>query len=155
MKVLFYIAQHGYFWDKLVALATWGPYSHCELMFSDGVCYSAMPFEGTRFTNTIMLDPFHWTWVDIPLGEQEEDAIRKWCEGEVGCGYDYVGALRLHGTSATQWYCSEICIQALNVNAGIRLFRPCMSPNEFYNCCNCRYGKGDFFNCPRNNWCKA
>ena len=56
MKLAFYKAKHGTKIDKIVAAAIGSEYSHVELVFSDGICFSASPRDkGVRF-KTINLD---------------------------------------------------------------------------------------------------
>ena len=140
MKILFYIARHSrpfqnFLLDEAIATATRGPYSHSQLMFSDGACFSSWPFEGVRFAKNIPLDPYHWVWFDLPISEQEEAALRAWCEGEVGCGYDYIGAITLSPAIGEKWFCSEICIASINATTHLH-FQPCLSPNGLYIVCN-------------------
>jgi len=136
VKILFRIAKTGGLVDKIVALGTWGPVSHCEIMFSDGQCFSSYPGRGVNFV-VIGLDPTQWVWFDLPISEQEEAALRAWCEGEVGCWYDYLGAITLTPHNGERWFCAEICIEGLDVNTSF-FFRRCMSPNSFYYCCLCK-----------------
>lgn len=117
MKIAFYKAEYGDCWDKLVALWTWGPYSHCELVFSDGECFSASPRDGgTRFKN-IEFVPERWDFLEIPVRDEEE--IREWCRTQEGRKYDWLGILGFILTirrleDRDKWYCSEICFHALS-----------------------------------------
>jgi uncharacterized protein YycO len=133
LKILFYKARYGKIWDKLIGLWTFGPYSHVEILFSDGVCFSSSPRDGgVRFKNIHIL-PERWTAIDMPTDQEEN--IKKWCEKKVGLRYDWWGILGFVLPFVRQerkaWYCSEICITALK-KFGIVGCRARISPNSFY-----------------------
>ena len=46
MQIAFYKAKFGNFTDKIVSAFTFSPYSHCEMVFSDGICASASLRDG-------------------------------------------------------------------------------------------------------------
>lgn len=134
MRVIFYRAAVGDCWDKLIAIWTNGLYSHCELVFSDGMCFSSSPRDkGVRFKQ-ITIDPTHWDIIDVPT-EKEKD-IRNWCSTQVGMKYDWLGTLglviKMPFQAKNKWYCSEICITALNLSEVIHM-NPRTNPNQFFN----------------------
>lgn len=126
----------------LIRWWTWGPYSHCELRFSDGMCFSSSWVRerrgilgiraGTRFKK-IEPDPGKWDRWRIDISAREELAIRKWCEMESGKPYDVWGILGFvfgkDMDAPHAWYCSEICSRALSV-FGIHQFPRKVSPNK-------------------------
>jgi hypothetical protein len=118
MKIAFYVAAHGDKWDKFIAWWTGGPYSHCELVFSDGMAYSSSPRDGGCRFKRIKWSPDHWVFVDLPC-DAHEDEIRAFCEKENGKPYDYVGVMglvihQLLWRYKKKWYCSELCALVRN-----------------------------------------
>ncbi len=125
----------------LIKLFTRGPYSHTELRFSDGRCFSASWVKekrglfgvraGTRFKK-IELKPGRWDRWKIVLSPEEEFKIRAWCAQRAGRPYDILGilgfVLRKDLDAPFAWYCSEICSRALTV-FGIFRFPHKISPN--------------------------
>jgi hypothetical protein len=120
MQVIFYVAKYGTWQDGIVAHWTRGPYSHCELLFSDGMAFSSSPRDGgTRFKQ-IEFKPHHWDLYPLSVDGEKEAAIRLWCEGQLGKKYDWLGIFGfVVKNSAIQdpkkWYCSEICANVLNL----------------------------------------
>jgi hypothetical protein len=99
------------FWDS-------GAYSHCELVFSDGVCASASYRDDQRVRGKeIYLDMNHWDFVDLP--PELEWKARMFFYSTEGAGYDLIGQLRflaspLHGQQDKYW-CSEWIAAALGM----------------------------------------
>lgn len=99
-------------------LARWvdgGPYSHCELVFSDGMSASSSFIDGGVRFKRIEYDPDHWDFIDMP--SYMEGPARKWFEDHQGAGYDLIGNLTFvlwfipH--SKSRWFCSEAVAEAL------------------------------------------
>jgi len=128
----------------LIKWWTWGPYSHTELRFSDGTCFSSSWVKerrgflglfgiraGTRFKK-IEMKPGRWDRWKISIDPAEEAKIRDWCKREEWLPYDVVGifgfVLGKDLDSPFAWYCSEICARALHV-FGICDFPRKISPN--------------------------
>jgi len=138
VRIAFYKAWvAGDLKDKIVSLWTFGPYSHCELMFSDGICFSASwRDDGVRFKKINLL-PDRWDVVEIPTTEEQEQKIREWCEERTreGSTYDWWGiiqfALPFIKQKDEDWFCSEVCIAGLN-HAGVVNFSTYNSPNSLY-----------------------
>lgn len=128
MKVAFFKGP-GTILDKLIRRVTRSPYSHCELLFSDGLLsengwmFGAMPGEGTRFKQAT-LKPAEWIFVDLPVTRPQELLALYFCRAENKCGYDYPGVFRyllpLFTESKEKWFCSEVCTAALQA-AGLPL----------------------------------
>lgn len=93
-----------------------GPYSHCELVFSDGMSASASYLDGGVRFKRLRYDPEHWDFVDLP-GFDEERA-RVWFAARAGHGYDLLGNLRfVFGWVREEdgkWFCSEALMAALD-----------------------------------------
>lgn len=104
-------------YNRLVRWIDRGPYSHCEMIFSDGLAASASWMDsGVRF-KVIEFDPEHWDFIDLPL--EKEAAAREWFRDHLGEGYDLLGNLRfLFGwikESVDRWFCSEAFAAALGM----------------------------------------
>jgi hypothetical protein len=90
------------------------PYSHSELIFSDGMSASSSFIDnGVRFKH-IIYDPDHWDIIDAP---GDEAKARKWFEDHEGVGYDTPGTLRFGAWfiphSRSRRFCSEAIAEAL------------------------------------------
>lgn len=127
LKLAFFKAKYGNFYDKLVAWFCRGGYSHVELVFSDGVSFSSSPRDGgTRFKN-IDVNNGHWDILEIPCAPDKEARIRRWCHSECDKNYDWFaiygyvfGAVIGWAFGADKclndknhWYCSEVCMSAI------------------------------------------
>lgn len=92
MKLAFYKAKHGTIVDKLVAAVIDSEYSHVELVFSDGICFSASPRDkGVRFKQ---IDINNGKW-DLYRIEKPfyEDLLIKQVEKFEDQPYDTLGAI--------------------------------------------------------------
>lgn len=100
-----------------------GPYSHCELVFSDGMSASASWVDrGVRFKR-IDFNPDHWDFVELP--DHLEQYARQWFMEHDGIGYDLLGNLRFVSfmirESNKDWFCSEAIGAALGIPEAWRL----------------------------------
>ena len=92
-----------------------GPYSHCELVFSDGMSGSASYIDGGVRLKRIDYDSGHWDFIDLPpsLGPYARD----WFERNAGAPYDLMGnvlfVLPWLADSERGWFCSEALAAAL------------------------------------------
>ena len=81
MKLAFYLAENGTFFDKLIAswsgLGKGGArFSHVELVIGEPegeppLCFSSSPRDGGVRTKHIDLSSGHWEIVDVPVLERE------------------------------------------------------------------------------------
>lgn len=106
----------------MIRRRTNGKFSHVELVFSDGLSFSAHEFEGgTRFKRIkYEAEPNFWELVPVRGIDSEQEAhIRLWCEEQTGKGYDFRGIIRfflgMKRDTNNTWYCSEVCLAALKV----------------------------------------
>lgn len=127
MQLCFFKAKYGNCWDKLISWWTKSPYSHVELKFSDGICFSSSTKESSVRFLYFTLNKDHWDIIDIPnVSKEKEKEIRDWCQTQVGKGYDwfaifgYIYAKFLNWIpfsskldDSNYWYCSEVCIYPL------------------------------------------
>ena len=106
-----------------------GPYSHAELVFSDGLSASASYIDGGVRFKRIDYNPAHWDFVALP--DAAEPFAREWFRANDGAPYDLMGNVRFVlpwlADSERGWFCSEALgggAQAQGAVA-IRPQRPC------------------------------
>ena len=119
MKVAFYKATRpGWqgLYSRLARLVDRGPYSHAELIFSDGMSASASYIDGGVRFKKIDYDPAHWDFVDVA---GDEGAAMAWFIEHNGASYDLIGNLSflcpLIPHSRRKWFCSEAIAAALGI----------------------------------------
>lgn len=137
MKIIFYENRYGNWVDKLIRFktATWterlnGKWkdlpSHVELLFNDGMMFSASARENKVRFKKHNYRSKAWNRIDLPVSAKSEAKIRTWCESKVGLKYDYLGILEFVlpfiEDAPHRWFCSEVCDEALKVNT-IILFK--------------------------------
>lgn len=120
MKVAFYKSTRpgakGVY-NRIVRWWERGPYSHCELVFPDGMAASSS-FEdgGVRFKQ-IDFDPARWDLIE--LDEVDGGSARAWFEAHQGKTYDLIGNLRFlwcfMSDGRDKWFCSEAVGEALGI----------------------------------------
>lgn len=100
-----------------------GPYSHCELIFSDGLSGSASYIDGGVRLKRIDYDPAHWDFIELPA--HQEPYARDWFERNAGAPYDLLGNVRFVlpwlPDSERGWFCSEAEAAALRLREPWRL----------------------------------
>lgn len=136
IQIAFYIAKHGTILDKLIAFLSSGKYSHAELVFPDGDCFSASCRDkGTRFKK-IDFHPDRWDFITINVCNPEFDKLKDFCLKELGKKYDYLGALGIIlplKQSNNKWFCSEIVVSSLqSINLFVGLKASSVSPNKLH-----------------------
>ena len=102
-----------------------GPYSHCELVFSNGDSGSSSAMDGgVRFTGQRYghwpIDFTNGKWDLVPLPPALEAPARAYIEAREGWAYDYRGNVRFlwpwgNRDSPKKEFCSEIVLGALGV----------------------------------------
>lgn len=96
-----------------------GKYSHCELVFSDGMSGSASYIDGGVRLKRIDYDSDHWDVMDLPADSSAEQYARSWFEFNDGAPYDLAGNLRFVlpflPDSKKGWFCSEAMADALKL----------------------------------------
>ena len=132
MKLAFYKGTRKGLQGLYSRLARWvdsGPYSHCELVFSDGLSASASFIDGGVRFKQIKYKPEQWDVVE--LQGFDEDKARQWFEDHEGEKYDLLGNLRFIfffvKPSNNKWFCSEAIAEALGISESWRL-----GPNGLY-----------------------
>jgi hypothetical protein len=125
MKIAFYSGADTL--DRLIEGRTNGNVAHCELLFGDGSSFSASQWDGgTRFVPQLKITDA-WTVVDI--GPVDEAALKVWCTGELHKKYNWIALVKyftgIHAQAEPDpetWFCSEICVAALQYTAKLFLF---------------------------------
>ena len=128
MKIAFYTATRPGLQGLYNRLTRWidrGPYSHCELIFSDGLSASSSCIDGGVRFKRIEFDADHWEIIEVG---GDEAAARAWFEMHNGAPYDFMGTARFVfgflSNSAGKWFCSEAVAAALGLREAWR-FGPC------------------------------
>lgn len=126
MKVAFYKSTRPGLpgiYNRLVRWWEPGLYSHCELVFGDGVAASSSYMDGGVRFKRIDFDPDRWDFIELPA-HLEHDAY-VWFAMHVGEGYDIIGNfsflldfLRSH---TGKWFCSEAVGESLGMVEAWRL----------------------------------
>jgi hypothetical protein len=137
MKIAFYKGTHagltGVF-NRLVRWWTRGPYSHCEVVFSErdasgaALCASSSKMDGGVRLKFIALKPENWDIWEVPSAD--EAAVKAWFDEHVGCKYDVLGLVgfvwRRTEDDRSKFFCSEACAAALGIEEAWRF-----DPNTF------------------------
>jgi len=116
-------------YNRGVRFVTKGKYSHCELIFSDGMSASSSFMDGGVRFKKIEYDPLNWDIVDV--GEQGEQNARRWFEDHEGESYDLIGNLHFIfgfvGDNRHKWSCAESVAEAMGIPDSWRI-----NPNSLY-----------------------
>ncbi len=132
LKIAFYRAEFGKWYEKLISWYTLGPFSHVELIFDDQ-WFSSSPRDGGVRYKEIFAVEGRWEFIEIKCNKK---LVKDWCDGEIGKQYDWRGFFNFVlpiGYSRHRWFCSEICVAALQKDGLLAGVRPhVVSPNDFY-----------------------
>ena len=114
MQLAFYKAP-GNLTDKLIRLATFGKYSHCEIIFSDGMWFSADAWNNVcRYKEEKYFNRDNWDFIEFNCSES---VARMFCDRINGSPYDFRAILTWFlpdfRDDRAKWYCSEACHEAL------------------------------------------
>ena len=94
-----------------------GPYSHCELVCSGGICGSSSFMDGGVRLKYIQFDTENWDFLNLP--SEKENLALWWFIDHYGCEYDTLGNGRflcgLIGNSPDRWFCSEALAASLGL----------------------------------------
>lgn len=105
----------GGVYNRAVRWVDNGPYSHSELVFSDGMSGSASWVDGGVRLKRIIYDPDRWDFLDLP--PELEAAARQWFIDHDGEPYDLRGNIRflcgIVRESKIGKFCSEAKMAAL------------------------------------------
>jgi hypothetical protein len=113
MKIALYKGRKRLF-NRLISFWMDGPYSHVELVFSDGMSASSSNLEGGVRFKYIEFDPALWDFVSI---SGDEEYARAWFTEHEGSAYDYMGLLgfvvRPVKGVIGNFFCSEAVLASL------------------------------------------
>lgn len=116
-------------YNRAVRLRGRGPYSHVELVFSDGLAASSSYMDGGVRFKQIDFNDGNWDFIELPAGW--EAAARAWFMANMGKAYDLMGnvflAVGFFADSADKFFCSEAAAAALGVQQPFRF-----EPNTLY-----------------------
>jgi hypothetical protein len=129
MKVAFYKGKKRLF-NKLVSWWTRGPYSHCELVFSDGQSASSSYVDGGVRYKRILYNNDHWDFIELGPSFDEQKA-REWFDDHDSAKYDFMGLVgfvfRRVGDDRAKYFCNEAVLAALGFSESWRF-----DPNSTY-----------------------
>ena len=137
MKVAFLRGTN--FLDKLIKGWTGYKYSHCELVFSDGVTIGTSlrsPFKVE--SKKVNYNKGYWDLIDIKLDMDQEIRIRTFCNAQIGKEYDWTAIWFSHLLpfkiqDDNKWFCSELCVAAFQKIKYLPHELPSqINPGEFY-----------------------
>lgn len=107
-------------YNRLVRWIDGGPYSHAELVFSDGMWASSSFMDsGIRFKYPAEMNPEKWDLFDLDPARFDEAVARAWFIEHNGAGYDVAGNLKFvwhwWPASKVKWFCTSAMAAALRV----------------------------------------
>jgi hypothetical protein len=133
MKIAFYKKKLNGLHGVYSSVVRWwddGPYSHCELVFDNGLSASSSLMDGGVRFKEIDFSNDAWDFLDVPLSVSQETA-HLWFLAHEGCKYDLLGNLgfvfRRGLEDQSKWFCSEAVAASLGFSEAWRL-----SPNGLY-----------------------
>ena len=116
IRVAFKRAAGGTVWEKLISFVTRGPYCHVAVIYPGGRLFSSDErIGGVGFESA---DTLNERWDIYNVAGEWFDGLKAWCEQEIGCKYDWIGAIlcpwRLRWLHNAKWFCSEMVATVLN-----------------------------------------
>src|ERR1041384_603850 len=125
MKLAFH--KGSAIFSRAIEYGTHSPYSHAELLFSDGLSFSARA-ERTPAVD-IIAPEFDRAWDFVTIPERyDEPAVRQWCEAQRGKGYDWAEdiafVLPFIKEDSNKLMCSGCCTAALQRAGLFKSFTP-------------------------------
>lgn len=123
-----------------------GEFSHVELEFTflgnndagESLSFSSHLLDGgTRFKHINFSDPI-WEPVEVKLSADDVEKVRQFCELNAHKKYDLGGVLAfkaplLFHSNSTEYFCSEVCLAALEQAVPMTDKRPdVVTPNALY-----------------------
>ncbi len=96
MKLAFYKAfqDRATYLDKTIAVATFGPYSHVEIVFENGTSFSVSARDGGSRFKRIKYHEESWDLYDLGIPPSQETMIKEAIvRNFLNKQYDYIGAV--------------------------------------------------------------
>lgn len=130
MRVAFYLAEHGDWFDKAIAIWTRSKYSHVELVLGGTMCISASSRQGRVRTEDIDIYGGHWEVVEFDI-EIPPAELQRRIDRVLGAGYDWLGIffykfLPFRTQDRKKYWCSEVVAYLLGIEDDK------LSPQELY-----------------------
>lgn len=117
MKVAFYRYKYGNIKDWLIAKLTHSEFSHCEIVFDDGTCFSSSPRDGGVRRKKIDLKKDRWVLVDFKVTKSKHNHLEKKSYQLHSFRYEYDWlAIFFHWLrirSYSKFICSDVCYYLL------------------------------------------
>lgn len=115
-----------------------GPYSHCEVLFSNGWSWSSDETDsGTRFKKITYTSG--WDFLEIPCSLDDERRLWKFCESENGLAYDKRGIIfsflpiPIGWQHENKWFCSEAVTAVIQLLHYLSGYSPAsIAPSRLY-----------------------
>jgi hypothetical protein len=119
-RAAFYKGE-GNMFNRFIRYWDGGIYSHCELVFSDGLWAASTYQDNVRgaYRNVILEE---WDYIELPASMEQE--AREFFEHTKGAKYDLVGQIRFffspYQGSPEGYWCSEWVAAALGISDAYR-----------------------------------
>lgn len=108
---------------------TRSPYSHAEIVFSDGMAASSSFVDGGVRFKRIDLNPAHWDFIEVG---GDETTVRQWFTDHEGKAYDLLGNLGFIvgfiRDGSDKWSCAESIAAALGYLEAFRFSPAILHP---------------------------
>lgn len=138
MQLIFQKRARGIY-SRLICWWTGGEHYHVGMLFDGHVVIESNSEQGVvTFTLGQKLDLSRWDVIDMPLTEDQTEAVKSFLFREIDCRYDWAGLImaQIFGfsrESKTKWFCSELAVATLQQAGLLQGARPCnWSPNRLY-----------------------
>lgn len=125
------------FYDRLIQIGTWGPYSHCEFVFTDGTWFGNKPYGDykTAFHHGYN-DLTNWDLIALPaFCHEKETDVFKMAQKMNNKDYDWKGIFLSQVIPAglqndDKYFCSEAVMWLLSEAGLLRSYSKLASPNR-------------------------
>ena len=122
IKIAFYRGP-GNLMNRFIRWWTKSPYSHAELVLSDGITWVGIsPFLKSKVDSRkkLTVDYNEWSLISLKVTQEQLDIIMEFYEYTEGQGYDWIGMLLSQFLPCKikhkkRWYCSEWIAYALRI----------------------------------------
>jgi len=125
--------------DRLIQIWTFSKYSHCEIIFSDGITFGnglAFPYK-TQMSHKLY-SHVDWDFVEVAVSKETEQKMMNFCWTQVDKEYDWKAIffsmiLPFRQQNPNKWICSEIGVEIFRQGGYFRDVKPCtVNPGKFY-----------------------
>jgi hypothetical protein len=137
MKVAF-LKGNGIY-DRLIQIGTWGPYSHCEFVFTNGTWFGTKPYGDFKTTfHGGYTNLTNWDFVPIPtLLNRFEGDVDRMAHKMNNKDYDWKGiflsqVIPLNMQDDDKYFCSEVVMWLLAETGLLRNSKKLVSPNKVH-----------------------